>query len=86
MILRIDSAGAIHTIYAEQVDLGLLGVPSIHRASFVEPDQRGLWWADLTPVNGPVHGPFRHRSEALEMEQQWLIEHWLLRQPTSFRR
>jgi hypothetical protein len=79
MILRIDPAGTIRTIYGEEIDLGLLGMPSIRRASRVEPDCEGSWWVDLSPVGGPLHGPFHHRSQALQAEQQWLIEHWLLR-------
>ena len=54
--------------------------PSITRASHVEPDQQGRWLADLTPVAGPVLGPFERRSEALEAEQSWLAEHWLVHQ------
>lgn len=77
MILHIDQAGAIRTIYGEDIDLALLGAPSMRRASSVEPDNEGKWWADLSPVDGPVQGPFHHRSQALEAERQWLIEHWL---------
>ena len=43
--------------------------PSITRASHVEPDAEGRWLADLTPVAGPVLGPFDLRSEALAAEQ-----------------
>lgn len=78
MILRIDPAGTIRTIYGEEIDLALLGRPSIHRASSVEPDRAGKWWTDLSAAGGPRQGPFRHRSQALEAERQWLIENWLL--------
>jgi hypothetical protein len=78
MILRIDPTGTIRTIYGEDIDLALLGLLSVRRASSVEPDNEGSWWADLSPVNGPIQGPFRHRSQALEAERQWLIVHWLL--------
>lgn len=77
MILHIDRTGAIRTIYGEDIDLTLLGAPSVRRASSVEPDNEGKWWADLSPVDGPAQGPFHHRSQALEAERQWLIEHWL---------
>jgi hypothetical protein len=29
----------------------------------------------MTPVAGPVLGPFQLRSQALAAEQQWLTEH-----------
>jgi hypothetical protein len=47
------------------------------RASHVEPDDRGRWLADLSPIGGPVLGPFDRRSEALEAEVTWLEENWL---------
>ena len=49
----------------------------IARGSHVEPTVDGQWTADLSPVNGPVLGPFRCRSDALVAERQWLEEHWL---------
>jgi len=30
------------------------------------------WWADMTPVSGPVLGPYATREEALAEEQDWL--------------
>jgi hypothetical protein len=44
------------------------------RASHVEPCD-GEWQADLTPVSGPVLGPFPRRDEALAEEVKWLNEH-----------
>lgn len=35
----------------------------------------GRWWADLTPVAGPVLGPFDSRAQALQAESDWLQEH-----------
>lgn len=32
------------------------------------------WFADLSPVNGPVLGPFATRKTALLAEEQWLVE------------
>ena len=58
--------------YAEAIDLGALGGVTIRRASHVEPDQEGRWWADLGPVGGPRLGPFGVRSAALAAEVQWL--------------
>ena len=72
MRLVIDPAGVVRCLYAETIDLSALGVPSIRRASHVEPDNDGNWYADLAPSNGPRLGPFRLRSEALEAESTWL--------------
>jgi hypothetical protein len=33
------------------------------------------WWADLTPVEGPVLGPYDTRDYALTMELTWLKKH-----------
>lgn len=33
------------------------------------------WWADMTPVNGPVLGPYDTREKALDDEKVWLEEH-----------
>ena len=64
-------------IYSEAIDLAALGSPVITRASHVEPDQDGLWWADLSPVGGPSLGPYRHRSQALAAEVEWLEDNFL---------
>jgi hypothetical protein len=76
LIVRPD--GTIRAIYAEEIDLCILGHPVIVRASHVEPDAAGRWIADLTPVNGPVLGPFDRRSDALAAEQSWLEANWLI--------
>ena len=77
MDLLVLPDGTVRAIYAEEIDLGLLGSPSITRASHVEPDKQGRWSADLSPVNGPVLGPFHRRSDALQAEQSWLEANWL---------
>jgi hypothetical protein len=77
MNLIIESGGRVRGIYGEAIDLATLGSPQITRASQVEPDQRGRWLADLSPVGGPVLGPFGRRSEALQAELVWLEENWL---------
>ena len=77
MQLVITPSGAVRCIYAEEIDLHALGSPVIARASHVEPDQAGFWWADLSPVSGPTLGPFRSRGEALTAEHSWLTSHWL---------
>lgn len=77
MQLVIEPGGVVRCIYGEEIDLHALGSPAISRASQVEPDNEGRWRADLAPVDGPVLGPFDHRSEALLAERRWLEERWL---------
>jgi len=79
MQLLIASDGAVRCLYGERIDLAALGSLTIMRASRVEPDQQGCWLADLSPVGGPLLGPFALRSQALAAEQQWLEAHGLAR-------
>jgi hypothetical protein len=77
MELVINPLGEVRCLYDESIDLCVLGTPVIRRASHVEPDAYGFWWADLAPVHGPTLGPFVRRSLALDAEKQWLQSHWL---------
>jgi hypothetical protein len=72
MELVVGTDGVARCIYDEALDLRELGKLQITRASHVEPDAEGNWWADMGPVDGPVLGPFRSRSEALGAEREWL--------------
>lgn len=72
MQLVIDTAGTVRCIYGEELDLNQLGHVTIRRGSHVEPTESGEWVADLSPVNGPVLGPFSLRSQALAAEVAWL--------------
>ena len=72
MELFITPGGEVRCIYDEAINLTALGVVEIQRASHVEPDAAGDWWADLSPVGGPKLGPFARRSTALEAEVLWL--------------
>lgn len=74
MLLVVDPQGKSRCLYDEAIDLVVLGDLAIQRASHVEPDANGLWWADLAPVGGPTLGPFSKRSDALTAEQVWLEE------------
>ena len=74
----ISDRGVARSIYSDDLDLKSLGPLNIRRASHVEPNSVGQWLADLTPVSGPVLGPFPMRSQALNAETDWLREHWLL--------
>jgi hypothetical protein len=72
MVLLVGSQGELSGIYSEEIDLTSLGRISIRRASHVEPDAEGRWWADMAPVDGPKLGPFDYRTEALDAERHWL--------------
>jgi len=72
MELVVDAGGSVRCIYDEVLDLREIGTLKITRASHVEPDAEGYWWADMGPVGGPVLGPFTSRSEALAAERGWL--------------
>jgi hypothetical protein len=77
MQLLVECDGSVRCLYDEAIDLSSLGPLSITRASHVQPDATGHWWADLSPVGGPQLGPFDRRSEALDAERFWLEQHWL---------
>ena len=77
MHIVISPNGAAKCLYGEDLDLNALGQLAIQRASHVEPTNDAQWTADLSPVNGPVLGPFPNRSAALEAEREWLEEIWL---------
>ena len=77
MELLITRAGRVRCIYAEAIPLTSLGQVTIERGSHVEPTSDGQWTADLSPVNGPVLGPFERRTDALQAEHHWLTQHWL---------
>lgn len=70
LVVRAD--GSLVCLYTEDINLAAIGRLDIRRASNVEPDADGQWLADLSPANGPLLGPFAHRSQALEAEREWL--------------
>ena len=75
MTIIIYPAGQGQCLYTEEIDLRAMGPLHIARASNIEPDDQGQWWADLSPVVGPRLGPFTLRSEALAAESDWLDSH-----------
>ena len=58
MEMIVTRGGEVRCLYDELIDLNALGRPTITRASHVEPDAEGRWWADLAPGGGPRIGPF----------------------------
>ncbi len=72
MELLVGTDGVARCIYDEALDLRELGQLQITRASHVEPDAEGYWWADMGPSGGPVLGPYGSRSEALTAERTFI--------------
>ena len=72
MIISIDRNGGVRAIYSDGFNWQALGKPLIQRASQVEPDHLGLWWADLAVSGGPRIGPFARRDAAIAAEVAWL--------------
>ncbi len=85
MILVVNGRGVVTFHYDETINLADLGYLEIVRASHVEPDAAGRWWADLNPVGGPVLGPFTLRSEALSAEREWLESRLCMPEPVTTR-
>ena len=52
MELIVAADGVARCIYDEALDLRELGKLQITRASRVEPDRDGFWWADMGPSGG----------------------------------
>lgn len=76
MLLNVEPSGTIRFIHTD--DLAPLlqeGTPTISRASHVEPNSDGTWSADMSPVGGPVLGPFTLRGDALSAEVAWIERH-----------
>ena len=78
MELIVETTGVSRCIYSDAIPLREFGCLRIKRASHVEPNEQGAWIADLSPVNGPVLGPFLNRADALEAEVRWHQKHWLI--------
>ena len=75
MELVVGADGVARCIDDEAPDLRALGKLQITRASHVDPDAEGHWWADMGPVDGPVLGPYGSRTEALKAEREWLVHY-----------
>lgn len=78
LTLRISRNGQIRMIHDDSLAALLTqGGVEIRRASHVEPDpdKPGEWYADMSPVSGPILRGFQTRTEALSAEVKYLIEH-----------
>lgn len=49
----------------------------VFRASHVEPNENGDWYADLSPINGPKLTGFKTRQAALNAEVAWIQNNYL---------
>lgn len=79
----VNPDGSIELIHKDDVNQMFDNptVVDIKRASHVEPtikDGKVSWFSDMTPVNGPVLGPFDNREEALKEEVTWLENNYLI--------
>jgi hypothetical protein len=81
MQLVISPDGTARCLYSETLDLSNLGMLTISRASHVEPDESGRWFASI--IDGPVLGPFVRRSDALQAESDWLHTNRLASAPAA---
>lgn len=75
-LIEVRPDGSLHFLYDDAL-VGLMDVGPAQacRVSHVEPttvDDRVVWYANMSPVNGPNFGPFDTREEALRAEREWL--------------
>jgi len=66
--------GTVRFIHDDDIAEALadVGPATVRRASHVEPDGAGRWYADMAPVGGPLLEGFSRRDEALRAERVWL--------------
>lgn len=94
MRITFEADGGVKFIYDDAAlpVAEVVGDVTVRRASHVEPvvDQlfaSGVRWeADMSPVGGPVLGPFFTRDEALAAERDWLIDNDVPRPKTFITR
>ena len=56
MVLVVDAEGDVRCVCGEALDQRELGRLQITRASHVEPDAEGSWWADMGLLMGRSWG------------------------------
>jgi hypothetical protein len=79
--ITISNKGTITFIYDDDIAKALsgLGKSTTTRASHVEPNTDGTWYAYMDLVGGPTLGPFNTRTEALQEEVHWIEQNILRR-------
>ena len=77
-IINIKPGGEMQFIHDDRL-AGLLkqGEASIKRASNVEASADLTWYADMSPVGGPMLKGFATRQAALDAEVEWINAHVL---------
>lgn len=71
--IHIATDGTLSFIWSDDLaELVDAGRAEVRRASHVEPTEGGQWTADLSPMGGPVFGPFKLRGDAINAEVEWL--------------
>lgn len=75
IILGVD--GVVRYVYNDVIHkhMSTLGEATIKRATHVEPDENGMWYADLSPVGGEKITGFKTHKEAIDFELKWLSKH-----------
>lgn len=69
----INEQGGMRFVWNDDLSgLRTLGTTSIRRASRVEADENGRFWAILEPVGGPTLGPFDLYGDAVAAEIDWI--------------
>lgn len=76
MLINIKD-GCIKHIYNEDIDLSSIGEQQVKRASVVDPEDNGKWFADLSLSGGQKVTGFDKRSDALKYEINYLEENIL---------
>jgi hypothetical protein len=84
-VLHVNDLGELVFVWADELaDLCGLGDVWVARASHVEPVANGGGWtADLSPIGGPLLGPFPLRGDALAAEREWLDRNLPLEERTQ---
>ena len=71
--IQIEPDGQMIFIYEDKKRFFLdLGETVIKRASHIEPTATAQWTADLSPIGGPILGPFDTHREALVAEVDYI--------------
>lgn len=75
MLFIFDTNGNGRFIYCDELGALAHSIGAVYtkRASHVEPTSDGRWTADMSPVRGPVLGPYETRAMALEAEIEYLV-------------
>ena len=81
MVIAIKPDGTMQFIYKDEMARIIKkGNAKIKRASYVEPKEN-KWTANLSPLKGPILGPFPLRKTALQEEEKWIQQNVLRKEP-----